>query len=158
MNLRLLVPALLAVCAWAEDPWAALAAASVKPAAEAEPALEELLRVNPGFHAARFNLGTLLLNHDPAKAAAQLELATAAADLSLAADAYHNLALARQRQGRLEDALLAATEAAKRNPAYAGLRDEMRRIEQDGFLGVQFETPLATDTNRAMTRLVPGFF
>lgn len=128
MKLRLLLPAMLAVCAWAEDPWEALAAASAKPAAEAEPALEELLRLNPGFHAARFNLGTLLLGHDPAKAAAQLELATSAADAGLAADAYHNLALARQRQGRLEDALRAADEAAKRNPAYAALRDEVRRI------------------------------
>jgi Putative Ig domain len=128
MTLRWLVPALVMACAWAEDPWDALAAASAKPAAEAESALEELLRLNPGFHAARFNLGTLLLGHDPAKAAAQLELATQAADAGLAADAYHNLALARQRQGRLEDALRAADEAAKRTPAYAPLRDEIRRI------------------------------
>lgn len=110
------------------DPWDALAAASAKPAAEAEPALEELLRRNPGFHAARFNLGTLLIPKDAAKAADQLQLATGAADPALAADAFHNLALARWKQGRLDDALMAADQAAKGNEAYRGLRDELRRV------------------------------
>jgi hypothetical protein len=131
--IRRLVPALL-LCALAlpearaEDPWDQLAAASAKPPAEAATALEELLRHNPGFHAARFNLGTLLLATDPAKAAEQLTLACGAADADLASDAAHNLALARWKQGRLEDALAAAEDAAKRNPAHAGLRDELRRV------------------------------
>ena len=128
-----LVPALL-LCAVAlngasaEDPWDQLATASAKPPVEATAALEELLRHNPGFQAARFNLGTLLLATDPAKAAEQLTLACAAADTDLAADAAHNLALARWQQGRLEDALAAAEDAAKRKPEHVGLRDELRRV------------------------------
>ena len=120
----------LLLAAWlsAADPWAELTALSAKPAVEAEPGLEELLRRNPGFHAARFNLGTLLLPKDATKAAEQLQLATAATDPALAADAWHNLALARWKQGRLEEALAAADSAAKGNPEYRALRDELRRV------------------------------
>jgi hypothetical protein len=119
---------LLAVWLPGADPWAELTALSAKPAAEAEPGLEELLRRNPGFHAARFNLGTQLLPKDATKAAEQLQLATAATDPALAADAWHNLALARWKQGRLEEALAAADSAAKGNPDYRALRDELRRV------------------------------
>lgn len=130
MNLSRRVPTilLLATALMAADPWQELTTASALPAAEAEPAIETLLREHPGFHAARFNLGTLLLARDPAKAADQLQYATAAADTTLAADAWHNLALARWKLGQLDAALLAAEEAAKRNPAYAQLRDEVRRV------------------------------
>jgi hypothetical protein len=126
--MRVCLLVLLAVCACAADPWDRLADASRKPAAEARSALEQLVLENPAFHAARFNLGTLLLDSDPAKAAEQLELATAATSTSLAADAWHNLALARFAQGRLEDALRAAEQAATRDPAAVALRDEIRRV------------------------------
>lgn len=126
--MRIAITLLLAATACAADPWDALAAATRMPAAEARPALEKLVLENPAFHAARFNLGTLLIDGDAAKAAEHLELATAAASTQLAADAWHNLALARFKQGRLEDALRAAEEAAKRDPAAAALRDEVRRV------------------------------
>jgi hypothetical protein len=126
MRLPLLL--LLALAAYAADPWDRLAEATRLPAAEARPALEKLVLENPAFHAARFNLGSLLLDSDPAKAAEHLELATAATSTSLAADTWHNLALARFKQGRLEDALRAAEQAANRDPAAAGLRDEVRRV------------------------------
>ena len=125
---RLVSLTLLASAGFAFDPWQELTTASALPATEAETAIEQLLRNHPGFHAARFNLGTLLLPQDPARAAEQLQLATAADDATLAADAWHNLALARWKLGRLDDALVAADEAAKRTPAYATLRDELRRV------------------------------
>ena len=114
--------------AFAADPWKELTTASELPTTEAEAAIEQLLRTHPDFHAARFNLGTLLLAQDAARAAEQLQLATAADDATLAADAWHNLALARWKLGRLDDALVAADEAAKRTPTYAALRDELRRV------------------------------
>ncbi len=119
---------IIAACAEAADPWQDLTSASGLPPAEAQIKLEDLLRSNPGFHAARFNLGTLLLAQDAAKAAEQLSLATAAADPTLAADAWHNLALARWQLGQLDGALQAAEEATKRQPTYATLRDELRRV------------------------------
>ncbi len=114
--------------AFAADPWDALAVATAKPAAEAVPALEQLITANPVFHAARFNLGTLLIERDAAKAAEHLQLATQAESADLVADAWHNLALARWHQGRLEDALAAALKAAELKPAHAPLRDELRRV------------------------------
>ncbi len=125
VSLLLLV---IAACAEAADPWQELTSASALPTAEAQLKLEDLLRSNPGFHAARFNLGTLLLAQDAAKAAEQLSLATAAADPALAADAWHNLALARWQLGQLDGALQAAEEATKRQPRNATLRDELRRV------------------------------
>jgi hypothetical protein len=124
-------PLLAALCwsaAAAADPWDALAAASQKPAAEAKAAIEQILLANPGFHAARFNLGTLLLDGDPAKAAEQFELALAAPASELTAAAWYNLALARFKQGRLEEALIAAEKAVGLDPSAAGLRDELRRV------------------------------
>jgi len=128
---RCVMPSLLLLLvstAFAADPWQELTSASALPPADAESAIEQLLRTHPGFHAARFNLGTLLLAQDAARAAEQLQLATAADDATLAADAWHNLALARWKLGQLDNALVAADEAAKRNPTYATLRDELRRV------------------------------
>ena len=67
------MPLLLLGLLWAADPWEALATAGSDKAA-----LEKILTEHPGFHAARFNLGTVLMASDPAAAATQLELATAA--------------------------------------------------------------------------------
>lgn len=117
------IPLLLVLgLVWAADPWEALAAAG-----EDKAALERLLTEHPGFHAARYNLGTLLLATDPAAAATQFELATAAGG-AIAIDAWHNLILARTKQGRWEEALVAAEKAAALDPALASLRDEVRRV------------------------------
>ena len=121
-TLLFLALTLFAAPAPAADPWEALAAAGSDKAA-----LEKLLTEHPGFHAARFNLGTVLLPTDPAAAATQLELATAAGG-AIAIDAWHNLALARAQQGRWEDALAAAEKAVALDPALAPLRDEVRRV------------------------------
>jgi hypothetical protein len=110
------------------DSWDRLAEASRKPPAEARTALEAQLLQEPGFLPARFNLGTLLLESDPAKAAEQLALAAASTDSALAVDAWHNLALARFKQGRLEEALAAAEKAAGLDARAAPLRDELRRV------------------------------
>lgn len=127
--MRTVVLLLLAVVCAAADPWEQLAEISRHPAAEARGEIEKLVLENPGFHAARFNLGTLLLESDAAKAAEQLELATAAADPALAAEACFNLAHARFRQGRLAEALAAAERAtASGMPEAVALRDELRRV------------------------------
>ena len=119
---------LLACLSFAVDSWDRLAEASHKPPAEARTALEAQLLQEPGFLPARFNLGTLLIETDAAKAAEQLQLAAASTDSALAADAWHNLALARFKQGRLEEALASAEKAAGLDPRAAALRDELRRV------------------------------
>lgn len=116
----------LASFAPAADSWDRLAELSRKPAVEAQAGLEALLVDEPDFAAARYNLGTLLLETDASKAAEQLELA--AKEPALAANASHNLALARFKQGRLEEALVAAERAATLDPQAAGLRNEIRRV------------------------------
>ena len=121
-TLLFLALTVFAAPARAADPWEALAAAGSD-----KPALEKILTEHPGFHAARFNLGTVLMGTDPAAAATQLELATAAGG-AIAIDAWHNLALARAQQGRWEDALAAAEKAVGLDPALAPLRDEVRRV------------------------------
>jgi hypothetical protein len=126
--MRSLLLLLLAGLALAVDSWDRLAEGSRKPPAEARAALEAQLLQEPGFLPARFNLGTLLLESDAAKAAEQLTLAAASTDSALAADAWHNLALARFKQGRLEEALAAAEKAAGLDPRAAPLRDELRRV------------------------------
>ena len=116
------MPLLLLGLLWAADPWEALATAGSDKAA-----LEKILTEHPGFHAARFNLGTVLMASDPAAAATQLELATAAGG-AIAIDAWHNLALTRAQQGRWEDALAAAEKAVALDPTLAPLREEVRRV------------------------------
>ena len=116
------LPLLLLGLLWAADPWEALATAGSDKAA-----LEKILTEHPGFHAARFNLGTVLMASDPAAAATQLELATAAGG-AIAIDAWHNLALTRAQQGRWEDALAAAEKAVSLDPTLAPLREEVRRM------------------------------
>nr|MBA3710801.1 hypothetical protein [Planctomycetota bacterium] len=120
---------LLALClsASAADPWERLSAAVGKPAAESEKDLEALVLENPGFHAAHYDLGTLQLERDPAKAATHLETAAAAPNRQLAADSFHNLAIARWRQGRLDEALTCAVRAAELNPELIPFRDQMRK-------------------------------
>jgi hypothetical protein len=122
----------LASAAPAADPWSVLAeAAATRDAGEARKQLEALLLEQPDFHAGHFNLGTLLLDSDPEAAAAHLERATASPQAELAADAWHNLALARWKQGRLEDAVAAAGKAVELRPDQPEaqrLRDELRRV------------------------------
>ncbi len=125
---RLLVLFAFTTALAAADSWDRLTEISRKPPAEARTALEQLLLKEPGFTAARFNLGTLLLESDPTKAAEQLELATASDSAALVADAWYNLALARFKQGRLEEALADAERAATLDPRAAPLRDEIRRV------------------------------
>ncbi len=113
--------------AGAADPWDQIALAARQPPAEARTTLEKLLADRPGFLPAHFNLGSLLLETDAAKAASHLEKASAADDPKLAADAWHNLALARWKQGQLELAVLAMTRAADYDPQFGPARDELRR-------------------------------
>ena len=120
----------LAGCA-AADPWEQLASA----AHEADPAkaratLEALLTEQPTFYPGHFNLGTLLLERDPAAAATHLEIASASPVLELEADALHNLALVRWKQGRLEEAVDLAARAARLrgdDPVGQKLLSELRR-------------------------------
>ncbi|MBA2480251.1 MAG: tetratricopeptide repeat protein [Planctomycetes bacterium] len=111
----------------AADPWEQLSAAVAKAPAESEKDLEALVLDNPGFLAAHYDLGTLQIERDPAKAATHLEQASAAPNRQLAADASHNLAIARWKQGRLDDALIAAVRAAELNPEFAAFRDQVRK-------------------------------
>lgn len=130
--MRWLFPLLLAVSAVAADPWPALAEAAGKAdAVEQRKALEALLLEQPGFHAAHFNLGCLLLASDQAAASSHLETATGAAEPELAADAWFNLALLRYQQGRLPEAVTDAGKALELRPDHADsrqLRDELRRV------------------------------
>lgn len=96
----------------------------------ARAALEQLLLRHPDSPATHYNLGCLLLDSDPTGAARHFEIATASGQLELAADAWHNLALARLQLGRLEEALAAAEQALRRRPEVADFlrtRDELRR-------------------------------
>lgn len=115
---------LLASLAPAADPWAALAealAASGDDRARAEARLAALVEAHPGFATARYDLGTLLLGHDPAAAERHLMAAEAGASPTLAPAIAHNLALARLHLGRWEDALAAAEAAARLAPDDADL-------------------------------------
>jgi len=114
------------------DPWQQLsaAAASHDPAG-ARTILEALLLDQPTFYAGQFNLGTLLMSSDPQAAAAHLDIATGSPQSALAADAWHNLALLRFHEGRLEDAVGAAQRALTLRPEDAQeqhLFSEMRRV------------------------------
>ena len=122
----LLLALVLAAPGQASDE-AGLARALARPASEVAAALEALLIADPDFYEARYNLGTVQLAKDPAAAASNLEKATASPRPALAADAWYNLALARWQAGQRELALTAADAATQRNPAYAPLRDELRR-------------------------------
>lgn len=134
LRLALLAAALLASAARldAADPWAVLAeAAATRDPAEARKQLEALLLELPDFYAGHFNLGTLLMDSDRDAAAAHLQTATASPQAELAADAWHNLALVRWKQGRLEDAVAAAAKAValrSDNQDEVHLRDELRRV------------------------------
>jgi hypothetical protein len=124
--------ACLAATAGAADPWDALTDAMAKPdAAARRTALEAILTDHPGFQAAHFNLGTVLMDGDAEAAARHFESACAATEPDLAADARFNLALLRYRQGRLKEAVADAEAALKLRPAHAdskALCDELRRV------------------------------
>lgn len=117
---------------FATDPWSALTAATaLKDSAESRKAIEALLLDNPGFHAAHFNLGTMLMASDADAASKHLETATGAAVPDLAADARFNLALLRYQQGKLAEAVTDADAALKLRPDHAETRqllDELRRV------------------------------
>jgi|GEM_PF-2910885 hypothetical protein len=98
--------------AGAADPWESLdRAARDGDKASARATLEALLIEQPTFYAGHFNLGTLEMDSDPEAAATHLDIASASPQVALAADAAHNLALVRWKQGRLEDAVEAAQRA-----------------------------------------------
>lgn len=136
----LLLCCCLAFVGAAESPWAALAEASRKVASDPGAALNELEALvleHPDFLPARFNLGTLLIDSDPGRAADHLEAATAYPGTALAADAWHNLALARWKQGKLEEAVAAASRAVDADGTHADYQktfSELRRawlVQQD---------------------------
>ncbi len=115
----------------AADPWAFFNNIDTTDTATAKVRLEALLLEHPGFYPAHFNLGTVLMSSDRDTAASHLETATASPSITLQHDAWYNLALARFGQGRLEDAMAAATKALTlqpKNDETTKLRDELRRI------------------------------
>ena len=94
-------------------------------------AIEDLLVDEPAFHPAHYNLGNLLLPVDPAKAERHYSSAVETRVPKLASSAWHNMALARYEQGRIEAALEAAEEAVRLEPDGKDLihtRDELRRL------------------------------
>jgi Ca-activated chloride channel family protein len=117
----------------AAEPWKELApivAQAKDDPAGARAALEQLLLAHPDSAAIHYDLGCLQLDGDPANAARHLEAATRSPQVDLAADAWHNLALARLKLGRLDEAFAAADQALKRRPDLAEFtrtRDELRR-------------------------------
>jgi len=125
----LLLLLVLAPATWSEeDPWARMEAILQRgDPAERRAGLEELLTDEPDFHPASYNLGTMLLADDPDRAATLLRRASASADAALRARAFHNLAHARHRQGRLEAALAAAESALRHAPGDAAMEGTYRR-------------------------------
>lgn len=125
---------LSALCSplFSADPWSTLsdAAGQQEPLA-AQKILEALLLEQPSFYPAHFNLGVLVMESDKERAATHFEHATASPSGELAHDAWYNLALVRWKQGRLDDALVAAGKAVELDgtaPDTITLRDELRRV------------------------------
>lgn len=114
------------------DPWSTLSDAVIeKEPLASQKILEALLLEQPSFYPAHFNLGTLLMEVDRDRAATHFEHATASPSQELAHDSWYNLALVRWKQGRLEDALVAAGKALEidgKHPDTLKLRDELRRV------------------------------
>ena len=97
-------------------------------AAQARSAYEKLLLDEPGFHPAHYNLGCLLLDTDAAAAIEHLSAATASPLPSLAANAFHNLALALYRRGRLDEAVAASARACDLEPQATDLVKTHREL------------------------------
>ena len=116
----------------ASEPWSALnAATAISDPVAQRTALEAVLVDHPGFQAAHFNLGTLLMDTDADAASKHLESASGATQPDLAADARFNLALLRYKQGRLAEAVTNADAALKLRSDHTEskqLLDELRRV------------------------------
>ena len=127
----LLFLALAVIPLHAADPWETINDASHDEPLVAQKRLEALLLEQPSFYPAHFNLGTVLMDSDHERAATHFETAASSPTPELAHDAWYNLALVRWKQGRLDDALIAAGKALEydlKNPETLKLRDELRRI------------------------------
>ncbi len=148
---RTLVASLLAVALAAADPWTVLTEAVALPPAEQRAALTALVAERPAFLPGHYNLGTLLIGVDTPAAIRHLELAATAEDPAAAADAWHNLALARWAAGQLDEAVAAMVEAARRDPALGPVRDELRRAA----LARQDEARRAAEAAERVLRLDP---
>ena len=123
--------ALAVVPLHAADPWEIINDASRDEPMVAQKRLEALLLEQPSFYPAHFNLGTVLMDSDHARAATHFETAASSPTPELAHDAWYNLALVRWKQGRLDDALTAAGKALDydlKNTETLKLRDELRRL------------------------------
>ncbi len=118
----------------AADQWDELEAATLLSTTDSKTArtqLEDILTENPLFYAAHYNLGCLLIETELDNAVRHLRTASASPIPALAARAEHNLARALYDQGRLQDALAAATAALEREPEntdYVQSRNELRRV------------------------------
>jgi Putative Ig domain len=127
----LLFLALAVIPLHAADPWETINDASHDEPLVAQKRLEALLLEQPSFYPAHFNLGTVLMDSDHEGAATHFETAASSPTPELAHDAWYNLALVRWKQGRLDDALIAAGKALDydlKNPETIKLRDELRRV------------------------------
>ena len=94
-------------------------------------AIQQLVLEHPGYHLAQYNLGVLLYQEaDYEAAAAALRQATEAADLTIAADAWHNIALCEVAMGRLQQAISAARQAQRLMPDDPDRQEQYRRLRQ----------------------------
>ena len=116
----------------AATPWQQLERALAAPPDQVQEQLEALLLEHPGFHAAHYNFGCVLLgqgNH--VKASQHFRQATSSPNDQMAVAAALNLALALHGQGRLEEAIAACLLGLKRDQNADDLiaaRQELERL------------------------------
>ena len=96
---------------------------------DAQAALERLLKANPGYAAAWFNLGTIFLNKKQYPEA-ERALREAVRLNPLDPDAWNNLGMIAGEQGRYDDALVSFRNSAKANPNHLAAVTNMMQIYQ----------------------------
>lgn len=124
--------------AMAQDPWDSLYAYNAAEAyaflgqdARAEQLYRRVLRVRPGHHEARHNLGYLLMQQGRLEEARPL-LEEAAAGAAKPARALNSLGILEARQGRLDQARLYFEAALKAEPDLRAAQDNLHRLGKEG--------------------------
>ena len=122
----------------AATPWDMLEKALNAAPEEVSKQLEQVLLEHPGFHAAHYNYGCILLGQDnQVKASQHFRQAMTSPDDQLAGNAALNLALALHGQGRLEEAMQACHQGLKRLPKDTELA--AAQVELERLLLIQRE-------------------